>query len=148
MGRIIVLFALVTLTTGCAQFSESRVNPFNWFGDDEEVTPVTTVTVPAPRPLLDELSSLSLDPVPGGVILRVVGLPEQQGYFAGALVRETTEAGLLSYAFRVIPPAEPTRVSTEVSREVVVALFLSDQTLAGVRQIQVRGANNARAVRR
>ncbi|MEL6643740.1 MAG: hypothetical protein AAFQ79_07380 [Pseudomonadota bacterium] len=146
--RIVLAMALTAAIAGCAQVRESRVNPFNWFGQDEEVTVVETRVITDPRPLVAQISSVSIDPAPGGAILRVVGLPERQGYFAGALVQEAAPAGVLAYSLRAVPPAEATRTSTPASRELVMAVFLSDQTLAGVRQIQVSGASNARAIRR
>ncbi|MEM9975308.1 MAG: hypothetical protein AAF771_14110 [Pseudomonadota bacterium] len=143
-----LILALVVLS-GCARVAESRLNPFNWFGrGDAEVTVTRVEVIEDPRPLVAEVSGVSIDRVPGGAILRAVGLPPTQGYFAGALVAEAAGPGILSYTFRAVPPDEASRVSTVPSREVVVALFLSDQTLAGVRQIQVVGATNARAVRR
>ncbi len=148
MHRIVLALGLVAIVAGCATVRESRINPFNWFGQDEEVTPVETRVITDPRPLVAQIASVTIDPAPGGAILRVVGLPERQGYFAGALVRQPAGPGVLGYSFRVVPPPEATRVSTAVSREIVVAVFLSDQTLAGVRQIQVSGATNTRAVRR
>lgn len=148
MQRVFGIIAMLVLLAGCATVSESRFNPFNWFGQDEEVTPVATRVITDPRPLVAQVTSVSIDPVPGGAIIRAVGLPPQQGYFAGALVQQSAGPGILSYGFRVVPPFETTRVSTEASREIVVGLFVSDQTLAGARQIQVSGATNARAVRR
>ena len=138
----------MALLAGCATVSESRFNPFNWVGQDEEGTPVATRVITDPRPVVAQSSALSIDQVPGGAIVRAVGLPERQGFFAGALVQQAAGPGILSYTFRVVPPPEATRVSTEPSREIVVGLFVSDQTLAGIRQIQVSGATNARAVRR
>jgi hypothetical protein len=41
-----------------------------------------------------------------------------------------------------------TNVGPQVSREVIVGTFLSEQQLAGVRLIQVSGATNALSIRR
>ena len=97
---------------------------------------------------MDQVSRIAIDTAPGGAILRAVGLPPTQGYFEGALVLTRSEPGVLTYAFRIVPPTAASRVSTERSREVVVGLFLSDQTLEGIREIRVQGARNARGLRR
>ena len=56
--------------------------------------------------------------------------------------------GVLTYSFRARPPLEPTRVSTVQSRELTVAVFVSEITLAGTREIRVTGSQNSRAARR
>lgn len=56
--------------------------------------------------------------------------------------------GVLEYRFVAFPPATPARVSTPQSREIVVGRVLSRQDLAGVTEIRVTAAQNARAVRR
>lgn len=148
--RLIGLVAIVALASGCGRFAESRFNPFNWFGGDEEteVREVEVATVRDPRPLVAEVSRISIEPAPGGAILRAVGLPATQGHYDGALIEAPTAPGALAFQFRLMPPPVATRVSTVRSREVVVALFLSDQTLQGVREIRVFGAGNGRAIRR
>ena len=145
----IAAFALA----GCG-FGQSRLNPLNWFGGDEESETVADVAIPDDadrRPLMPVISSLTLERTPGGVIVRATGLPPVQGWHDAALVSDTRgrpEGGVLTFAFRARPPLTPTRVSTEQSREVVVARFVSDITLAGTREIRVVGAVNTRSVRR
>ena len=150
-GRAVLITTILAMLTGCGQIERSAVNPFNWFGQQEEVP----ATAPAqagvfdPRPVVSQVTSISVEPMPGGAILRAVGLPPRQGYWNAELVEvDGNNPNVLTYRFRVAPPPEPTRVSTQVSREVVVATFISDQTLARTRQIQVLGAQNSRAVRR
>ena len=148
IARGIALVAVLATVAGCARVAESRFNPFNWFGNDREITTTAPEVIADPRPLVAQVSSITIDPAPGGAILRAVGLPPRQGHFEGDLVVQPATAGVLAFQFRVVPPFEPTRVSTDRSRELVVARFLSDQTLQGIREIQVFGAENARAVRR
>lgn len=101
-----------------------------------------------PRPLLDRIETAELVPSGDGAILRATGVAPVQGYWDGALVEvEEGDPGVLSYAFRAEPPADPARVSTERSREVAVALRLTPRDLAGIREIRVAGAGNARALR-
>ncbi len=152
IGRLILALTLLGVLAGCARVAESRFNPFNWFGRSQEVQTVAPGEIPQdPRPLVDQVTELVIERVPGGAIVRARGLPQTQGYYDGALVSETRNApvdGVLTYQFRVVPPAEPQRVSTPRSREIVVARFLSDQALQGVRSIRVEAASNARAARR
>ncbi len=151
--RLIVAISLLGMLSGCAGIAESRFNPFNWFAGGEEVETLVPLDArPAdPRPLVDQVTELVIERAPGGAIVRARGLPPTQGHYDGALVRETRDGprdGVLTYQFRIVPPPEPQRVSTPRSREVVVGLFLSDQTLQGVREIRVEAARNARSARR
>lgn len=147
-GRIILALMVVGTLAGCARVAESRFNPLNWFGRSERAQVVTADPNADPRPLVAQIITLRVEQAPGGAIIRATGLPPIQGYYNGALLPLGSEDGVLNYEFRASAPPTPTRVSTQQSREVVIGLFVSDQTLAGVRQITVSSASNALAVRR
>lgn len=148
------LLAALTLTLvlgGCGGFS-ARLNPFNWFGGSEE-TQTAALAVPAvdsdPRPLVEQVIFMTVEPMQGGAIVRATGLPPTQGHWDAELVaRPLDENGVLVYDFRLIPPLGRAAVSTQQSREVQVAAFLSDFKLDSIRQITVQGAANARSSRR
>ncbi len=148
--RAVLILTVLALVAGCGRVADSRLNPFNWFGGDRE----ERISVPAevvardPRPLVAQVTAISVEQAPGGAILRATGLPPRQGHWDGALLQEPTDPDVLSFQFRLSPPAGATRVSTAASREVVVAVFLSDQTLAPVREIRVLGSESSRSVRR
>lgn len=151
--KVFIAVTLVVAVTGCARVSESRLNPFNWFGRSSSVETVVVDpgVLPDGRRLVAQVTTLKIEKVPGGAILRATGLPQRQGYFDGELVQvdaNPPRAGLITFQFRISSPYETTRVSTVRSREVVVAQFLSDQKLAGIRQIQVTAGGNALIVRR
>ena len=151
--RHFIALAGIAAVAGCARVGRSRLNPLNWFGGAESVDTVQAAPdaagVADPRPLVPQVTALRVDRTPGGAIVRATGLPPRQGWWSGALLPvPDDDPAVLSYQFRAVPPAEATRVSTPRSREVVVADFVTDQTLAGVRQIRVAGAANALAVRR
>ena len=131
---ISILLVASLILTGCGRLAESRLNPFNWFGRDRAVEAVAPVETSDPRPVVDQVIGLSIDPSPGGAIVRAVGLPATQGHFAAALVPEDSLPGILVFTFRLVPPVGPTRVSTQRSREVVAGTFLTDQALSGVRR--------------
>ena len=152
-GRTILALVIVAMVSAsCATVRDSRLNPFNWFGRSERATAVVTDPRADPRRLVANVIELRVEQVPGGAIVRATGLPPRQGYYDGTLFpvgRERPgEDGVLNYEFRISAPLEPTRVSTQRSREVIVGRFVSDQTLAGVRAIRVSAAGNALIVRR
>ena len=102
-----------------------------------------------PRLLVDEVLSLDIEAFPGGAIIRAEGRNPTQGYWDAELVARPIETdGVLIYDFRLLPPVERTDVNTQRSRQVAVAVSLSDVKLDGIREIIVQGARNARAVRR
>ncbi|MAQ82521.1 MAG: hypothetical protein CMH12_04740 [Maritimibacter sp.] len=136
---------------GCGAMSESRLNPANWFGRSETTVSDTSNPYQDPRALIGDVTELRLEKIPGGAIVRATGVATRQGYYDGELVPANNGMvvdGVLAFHFRVSPPLTATRVSTVRSREIIVGQFLSDQTLAQVRAIQVNGANNALVVRR
>jgi len=134
--------------------SGGNLNPLNWFRTDPGEETVEAVNFEQPvdeRPLVAEITTLVIERMPGGAIVRATGLPPEQGWHTAELVSENGEEpvdGVLTYAFRAVPPVTSTRVSTQQSRELTVARFLSDFDLADVRQIRVVGARNARVARR
>ena len=133
----------------CSTISNSRLNPFNWFGGSQEVALSPTATRPAdPRRLVAQVVDMQLEKMPGGVIIRATGLPPTQGYWEAELVARPVEDGAIVYDFRVFPPLDRAAVSTPQSREVTVATFLSDIKLRGIRQITVQGDSNGRTSRR
>lgn len=143
----------LSLMTGCARISDSRLNPFNWFGtsqDQEVVTPVAVAD--ERRPLVANITALVIERTPGGAIVRATALPASQGWFAPELVRVDPDGapvdGVVSYAFRAVPPKNPQRASTVQSRELSAAVFIPNGQLDRLRAIQVTGAQNARIARR
>lgn len=150
----IVVMALLVPLAGCGSIADSRLNPFNWFGgsgtaDARTFVPPDPVEAD-PRPQVAEITSLTLEPTPGGAILRATGLPPTQGYWDGALVAEHRGEpvdGTMTYQFRIQQPAAPWPASTRRSRDVVVGVFLTDQSLRGVSRIVVSAAANSRSVR-
>ncbi|MBV0911738.1 hypothetical protein [Anianabacter salinae] len=150
---ILLASLLVMIVAGCS--SGSRLNPRNWFGGSEAVTNPdlrrADIAAQDPRPLVNQVTAFAVEQVPGGAILRATGLPVRQGYFDGELIPVADERpidGILSYQFRINPPVTTTAQGPQPSREVIVARFVSDQTLEGVSQIQVVAAQNALGTRR
>ncbi|MFN3938033.1 MAG: hypothetical protein ACK4KW_10670 [Gemmobacter sp.] len=147
-GLIAGLAAMLVLT-GCATVRESRLNPLNWFGRSQAAPAVPGARADG-RVLVDEVTFLAIERTNNGAIVRATGLPPTQGWWDGALERDLTEdrPGEIVYRFVLKPPPESLRVSTPQSREVTVAVWLSDIRLEDVRRITVSGARNARTVSR
>ncbi|MBC7157235.1 MAG: hypothetical protein H5U20_06935 [Rhodobacteraceae bacterium] len=160
MRAPLVALVAVLAVAGCGRLAESRLNPFNWFGNDE-VTPVAATPAPLsalandPRPLVAEIAALEIDPLPDGALVRATGLPPTQGYWDAALIPAGAgEAegqpvdGVLTFYFVAAPPPAPARVSTPRSRALTAAAFVSAQGLQGVSRIVVRAAGNEASTRR
>lgn len=156
MNRRAIILTLGTglVLSGCG-FGQSRLNPFNWFRSDpaeETMEPVYLRERRDSRPLVAQVTELSVERTPGGAIIRATGLPPRQGWYDADLVNEDRDGrpinGELIYSFRARPPIGPTRVSTAQSRELTVAVFVSNTVLASTRSIRVTGALNSRAARR
>lgn len=149
------LIATLTATlvlSACSTVRESRINPFNWFGQSQETRVVTLDAdeLPGdPRPLIGEVTALAMEAIPGGAILRANGLPPRQGYWDAELVEVPSDDGATRvFDFRAAAPLEATLIGPVQSREITVGLYLSDQDLAPIRRIIVRGASNQRSTRR
>ncbi len=146
----IVLTISAALLAGCGS---SKLNPFNWFGGSESEkidVPEYEISRDA-RQMVDQVLSFKIDRTPGGAILRVVGLPPTQGYWNGELVAKNEgkpEKGVLTFEFHIEEPATFERAGTPISREVIVAYYITNNSLVGVRSIRILGTKNARSVRR
>lgn len=140
------------LLAGCG-FRDSRLNPLNWFGGSQaaELEPLLPATAPDQRTLVADIIDMQIEQLPGGAILRATGRAQTQGYWQAELVLRDgpdQDPAKQIYDFRIFPPVTATAVSTPQSREVTVALYLSDIDLAGVQSITVQGGANARSSRR
>jgi hypothetical protein len=149
-ARQIAVLSLCLLLIGCGGLRDSRLNPFNWFGRSE---PRESIVLPEkaadPRPLVEDVLTMTVEPMPGGAIISATGRTPTQGWWQAELVPQPlTEDGVLVLEFRLLPPITRTDVNTPRSREVTVAEYISDIKLQAVREIVVQGANNARAARR
>lgn len=147
--------AVALLLGGCGGIRDSRINPFNWFGQSQEVDSLAPAggwaTTLDNRALVAEVTELAVERFPGGAIIRAEGLPPTQGWWDAELVALNDGRavdGVLTYEFRVAAPRAATRVSTPQSRAISAAVRVSDRRLDGVGSIVVRGAQNARSVRR
>ncbi len=149
-----------------AACGNSRLNPLNWFGRSRaetvtasgEVNPLIPTrgglfarraAPPYSGAPVDTVRDLVVERVAGGAIVRATGVAATQGSWEVRLVKDEDEsdASTLSYTLRAYLPAGQ-RVGPETGREMVAAKFVTDNDLAGIRTIRVKGARNARVTRR
>ena len=172
MRKTLPLLLATTLALGgCAAVRDSRVNPFNWFGQSRS-EPVATAQSTNPliprgnslfslrRPAetvyeglpFEQVTDLTIERVPGGAIIRATGLAARQGIYNVRLTPENEEElpvdGTLTYRLEGVRPAQPTPVGAIPTREVIAARRVTDQQLAGVSRIRVEGQLNAQVARR
>lgn len=153
MPATIFLALTVALSAaGCDRVRDSKLNPFNWFGQSEEapaVIPETASGIPSdPRSLVAQVVTLEVATAPGGAIVRANGLPPTQGWWDAELVAENGGEpvdGVMTYRFVVAQPIGAKPASTPQSREVTAAAFLSNIDLASISRIVVTGATNSRS---
>lgn len=156
---LIALLALSMTVSGCG-FRDSKLNPFNWFGSDEEMTTLEPTEGYAEalgdfRVPVAQVTRLEVKQTTSGAIVSAAGLPPTQGWWDAELVAENdgyAVDGVMSYRFVVAEPQPGTpvasRVSTPQSREVTAAAYINTTRLQSVRKIVVTGAGNARSVSR
>lgn len=145
---------LVVALGACGSGGWSRLNPMTWFGDDatETIAPAGGWAGPVDgRALVPAVRDMEALRTPEGAILRARGVTETQGWWDAEL-RPVNNGrpvdGALIYEFVLAAPRRPAGTGPEPSRSVTAAVKLSNADLAGVRRIVVRGAQNARSLRR
>lgn len=167
--RKLMILATVALT-GCSAITESRFNPFNWFGRGQsdpsaldvasaEVNPlipqrrasVLTSNQPeafAGRPIAD-VTELLVERRPGGAIIRATGQADRVGPFDVRLIEDEAASadGTLVFDLKALQQPGP-RNTNPRARQVTVGKWITDQELAGIRTITVRGVNSALSARR
>lgn len=162
-----VLLIMAMVLAGCG----SSLNPLNWFGRGRDAAPSAANTNPliptraggglfGTRPSqqayagtrVDQVTSLVVERIPGGAIVRVTGIASRHGAHEVRLVPETANEapidGVLSYELMAIQPGSRIPPGTPQSRELRAARHLTDQDLIGVRSIRVSGLRNAQVSRR
>ncbi len=153
MKRIVTVTLVVTLVVaGCGRIRDSRFNPFNWFGGSQsqsrEVSALEAGMVAKvdPRPLVDQVTVMTVNRTPQGAIIQATGLPPTQGFWDAELVAENDGEpvdGVLTYRFVVSEPQGARRVSTPQSREVTAAAFVTNRKLDDISKIVVQGLRNS-----
>lgn len=161
-----ILGCAVLLAAGCGRFGDSRLNPLGWFGGSNQPTTLApeggypTVSTDG-RVGLAQVTGAKWDPLYEGRLLVVTGLPATKGWWKVALVTEVPmppgritpdENGVLRLRLVGNPPAagsaEARMAPHPASDTVTVAMTLSNETLANIREVVITGATNAVTLRR
>ena len=152
--RSTALIALVLALGACGSVGESRLNPMNWFSkrSAETLAPADGWGDVADRralvPLVTEAEILR---TPEGAVLRATGQMATQGWWDVQLrpVNEERPVGdALVYEFVAASPLSQGQAGSDASRQVTAGVKITNARLDGVRRIVVRGAQNARELRR
>jgi hypothetical protein len=156
---VLITVTAAMLLSGCARISESRFNPLNWFGastEEQIVQRGSETLVPASRravtvdnrALMDSITTMAVERIPGGALVRATGIAPRQGFFNADLVPVAVSGGQMTLAFRAQGPREFTETGPVRAREITAARFFTTQELGGIRTIRVEAATNARSSRR
>lgn len=155
-GRIIITLSVFLGLGACA----TAWNPLNWFGGSRAETIALTpedgyADTSETRTIVSQVTEMSIVRSSGGAIIHATGLPPRHGYWGAELVPENNELpvnGVLTYVFRIHEPtganANRGTGASAYARQVIVAHFVSENTLQGVRQIRILGTENSRVARR
>ena len=160
--RTVTFFLCLALgLTACARITESRLNPFNWFGPSQRVvaTPVQQQVRPLVpegairvvqdrRTVIDRVIDVRVNRTPTGAIVEATGVAATQGYFHAELVPVSLANGTLTYDFRVEAPPAFEVVGSEFSRRITAAERLDRDEVAAIRRVVVRGARESRSASR
>lgn len=169
-----VLLVSGLLVSACG-WSNSRLNPSNWFDKSTEIDPVVVDDNASVNPLMagqterkglgifdrpeaedrsvliQNVTELRIDPAASGAIVYAVGLAQRQGAFDAELIpepRDDDNLSTLTLNFKVTYPKTNTTIGNEATRTVNVAYNLSVDDLAEISTIRVVAAENARESRR
>lgn len=149
-----LMVSLGIFTGACSSVSNSSINPMTWVGSKETVETLAPddgyVVSSDSRGLVSQVTDLTVVNANGGVIVHATGLPPTQGYFNAELFPlndEKPDGNALVYEFRILGPLEQRRASSEASRRVIVAHFISNEKLRTIGEIRVLGAQNSRSSR-
>ena len=170
---ILALLVSSLVLSSCGGWSNSRLNPTNWFGGSQESS-IDPSTVEGFNPLIPDedeedegmfsrpeevdtsvliaqISAMRIERTPTGAIIYAEGLATREGAFDADLVAQTDdvpENGVLVYEFRVNYPESATRIGTQATRTIRAAETVSNALLRDARTIRVIAEQNARESRR
>lgn len=151
--RFLIVLGVAVSLSACSNASSSNLNPFNWFGGNEdEVSEIEPRggyddQVDA-RPIVGTIKSVSTVESPYGVIVHVVAQMPTQNYFDLDLIEAASnDPRELVFELRGWRPATPGVVGTELQRQVDLATFVSEQNIAPIRTIRIKGATNSMTAR-
>jgi len=153
MIRLIAAFMVLTLTlAACGSMRDSRVNPRNWFNRSaSEPTLGPVRDTQDRRPLVPEVTALTIERTSTGAIVRAEAVMPTAGYWDAELVPENNARprdGVISYRFVAARPRTPVPVAPAGPRTITAAATLSVFDLEQINEVAVIGERNTRRARR
>jgi hypothetical protein len=148
--KILALCAILTIS-GCSTNGGNyweTLYPSNWFGGNKDESSSIAPRggyndVQDRRPVVGQIVKVDLERTSYGLILEATASLPNQGYYVASLVQSgEARSDQLVFEFRAVPPRTITTVGSPQQRELSAAVFLSDQTIRGIREIVVIGATN------
>lgn len=151
---VLALVALTLALSGCARVGESRLNPMNWFGSSRaearpDLGPLSDVI--DNRPLVPEVSTLTIERTSTGAILRAEAVMPNAGWWDPELLAENFGRpvdGVLTLRFVAAAPREPVAAPNPAARTISAVRALSYADLETIVEVVVVGEGNARRIRR
>jgi len=172
MRKTLTLLLVSSLLVTACGFSDSRINPLNWFGQSrsetiaQDAAPVNPLipskkgnfasfrkkAPPYAGVPFEQVTNLTVEQVPGGAIIHATGLAARQGIYSVQLTPANEDEepvdGVLTYRLEGVRPARATTIGAKPTREVIAGRRLTDRQLRDVRTIRVEGQLNAQVARR
>lgn len=170
--RVFLSLTAMTALAGCGGFRNSRANPRNWFGGARtqdvpaEATPEQINPLIPEREdsifrrrrdedayegtLVDQITSLEIEPTSDGAIVRVEGRTLRQDAYDVRLESDSDGEpvnGLLEFRLKAIQPAGAPQGPTG-ARTVIAAAFVSAQDIAATQTVRVLAARNLQESKR
>jgi len=160
--RPFLALALMSILSACAPGGAGSIgslNPFNWFGggaagQNQPAGPQSLAPrvgygfVTDTRPLVGQITGLTIERTLSGAIVRATVQAPGRGYYNAALVAVASQnPAQLTLQFRALPPGQTVQPGAPQLRQLVAAVQLSRAQLRGIRTIQVVGAGNSRTIR-
>lgn len=150
-GPMLIAVLAVALV-GCGRLNSISSSPFASMSSEPNPTAAADVRIPPLTPTRAEvrtvdqraraerITSLEVADVQSGVLVTALGTTNRIGAFNAELVQTGRDGSTLTLEFRVQYPTENTAASNTSIR---VATLLSNEDMAGIRNIRVIGANNS-----
>lgn len=153
MTRALILLLVATLTlAACGAMRDSRVNPRNWFArSTAEPTLGPTRASVDRRPLVPNVTALTIEPTSTGALVRAEALMPDVGWWDAELLPENNgrpRDGVLTYRFVAARPRQGVPVSATAPRTLTAAAVLTIYDLELVREVVVVGRDTTRRARR
>ncbi|MFN4098949.1 MAG: hypothetical protein ACK4GT_04155 [Pararhodobacter sp.] len=149
-----VLLITTLVLAGCGGLRDSRVNPLNWFGESRagarpDLGP--TGAVNDNRPLVPQVSAMSIERTSSGAIVRAEAVMPTAGWWDPQLVAENSgrvQGGVLTFRFVAAAPRNPVAVPNPAARTITAVVALTQAQLDTTSEVVVVGAGNSRSARR